>query len=277
MRSLIVVTAILVGTPAMAADSFWTDTYLGADVGGDFANLSRHQGVIWPFGPGSVTVPSAVVGGQLYNSASPALGLRLGRSFAMGDNVLFGVDLAVDYRNVDASFSRSVNFEVTPRVCNGVYLPSYCSSDTVSTAAAFDWTAALRARLGYLFTPNLLVYAVAGPSLAHVEFSAQHTGSGIVFPLCTGICYNNFASTAGDNSASTAKVVPGLELGGGFEYKLSSNVSLFAEYDYSQFTPIRLAVPQAPTAPLVDAQQGTDSFKLNPVLQTSRIGLTYHF
>jgi opacity protein-like surface antigen len=77
--------------------------------------------------------------------------------------------------------------------------------------------------------------------------------------------------TGGDSTANKERLVPGINLAGGLEYQISANISLRAEYDYSQFSSVRLV------APLSIFQSAPDNFKVSPVLQTARLGLAYNF
>jgi hypothetical protein len=55
--------------------------YIGADLGGDLANVSRQEAIFSALASGVVPVPSAVLDGVSNGDPSPAVTLRLGRPF----------------------------------------------------------------------------------------------------------------------------------------------------------------------------------------------------
>jgi len=111
------------------------------------------------------------------------------------------------------------------------------ANDSVTFGA--KWSAALRARVGYLITPSTLAYIAAGPSLLSAKATVNCTAA--------GVCGTN-GITPFSQTNSTTKF--GWTLGGGVEQQIWGNWRGRAEYryaDYGKFstnfgTPTQLAL-----------------------------------
>jgi outer membrane immunogenic protein len=90
------------------------------------------------------------------------------------------------------------------------------------------WDASVRARVGYLISPDLLAYAAGGIAWQSVQVSAtcQHS---LPDPLCAVMADTPFA-TATNNS-----ILTGWTIGAGLEYRIYGNWLLRGEYRYSDF------------------------------------------
>lgn len=89
---------------------------------------------------------------------------------------------------------------------------------TITTSSSLDWLDTLRARAGYLVTPNLLIFATGGFAVGQVELNTQVTNSMDTVPSPFGIGYG------------ATKIRPGWAAGGGAEWKMSRDWSLKLDY-----------------------------------------------
>jgi outer membrane immunogenic protein len=92
-----------------------------------------------------------------------------------------------------------------------------------STSVRTIWDASIRARLGYLVTPNALLYGTGG--LAQEAMDANVTCNVATSPWCS---FN-------ENQTFASHILTGWTIGGGLEWKAATNWILRGEYRYSQF------------------------------------------
>lgn len=214
MRSVLLsgVALGLLSTPVIAADlapSFkapipvytWTGCYVGADIGGGFAN----QGVL-----NSSQLPIGVLGAQDTVNTT-----------ATGDAVIGGGHVGCNYQwlpslvvGVEADFS-------------GTSLNAYANAEStfagvgaagggINWLAHLDSIATVRGRLGFAWTPNTLLYATAGGAWGRTRFSSID----IFISGCPACATTSFSDTSS-----------GVVLGGGVEWApWSNNWIIRAEY-----------------------------------------------
>jgi outer membrane immunogenic protein len=103
----------------------------------------------------------------------------------------------------------------------------------IGTEHSVTWFGTVRGRLGFLPTDRLLIYGTGGFAYGRVEANSVLTPAapnvigGFGFGInCTGVAFPNCFT---GNSTRTAT---GWTAGGGFEFALSPNISLKAEYLY---------------------------------------------
>jgi len=88
------------------------------------------------------------------------------------------------------------------------------------------WVATATVRLGYAPSPNLLLYAKGGGAWNHTDTNLYVTADGTPVDAAS---FNQSGWTAG----------------GGAEWKLGKNMSVFAEYDYLGFSPQVVSYPNS--------------------------------
>jgi outer membrane immunogenic protein len=135
---------------------------------------------------------------------------------------------------------------------------------TDSSTVKTTWDAGLRGRVGFLASPNLLLYGTGGVAFAHVEASA-HCGA-VLFPVgwCTAINANR-TDTTSDNRV-------GWTVGGGVEAMFASNWLLRGEYRYADFGNMTFTQLGGPVTN-IDAYTATVHYRTH----TALIGLAYKF
>jgi outer membrane immunogenic protein len=136
-----------------------------------------------------------------------------------------------------------------------------------TSSVKMSWDASIRARLGYLVTPDLLAYATGGVAWQDVKASAtcQHSSPD---PLCIVAAGNPFST------ATSSAILTGWTIGGGIEYRVYGNWLLRGEYRYSNFGTwtgdvLNLTLPGGPANTVVH------SLKVNTQIVTG--GILYKF
>ncbi len=123
---------------------------------------------------------------------------------------------------------------------------SYNGTNTETFSSKVDWFTTLTARLGYVVTPQTLLYVRGGAAWVHTKYSDVNQ---------TGTVYNPFRGTA---SATRT----GWTVGVGGEYKFSQHWSLFAEYNYADLG--------HSNSPYFYACTGGCTFAANPFLYSNK-------
>lgn len=163
------------------------------------------------------------------------------------------------------------------------------TGDTASGAVNFRatlasrmlWDGSLRARAGYLATPELLVYAAGGLAVAQVERKLTFGGAAN-FAFDTGAAQATQTASGGYSKTSFAT---GWTIGGGVDYQFLQNWTVRIEYRYTDFGTKRIA--SSAVATCTPADLGTcegigpgtvaSSVKLRENMHGVRVGLAYEF
>jgi outer membrane immunogenic protein len=181
--------------PLVTANT-WTGCYLGGNIGYGWSKSHVDDTAPGNFtGLTDISGPSGtgIVGGG-----------QLGCDYQMG-NVVIGARGLFDGANLKGSSSMSADALAT-----GSFSPG--ESMTVETR----WFATLTARLGYAVQPQWLVYVNGGVAWANNKYKDNDPTTFFGAPF---------------NGEATGTRT-GWTIGGGVEYKLQQNWSVFAEYDY---------------------------------------------
>lgn len=200
-----VAVAALLATPALAETKF-DGAYVGV-----IGSLQLHNKRSAPTQgtSGFQSLPSTVVPSslQLDNNDGLRGGVLAGWKGSSG-NLVYGVegDLMFGPNRASGSFSGAAIPDLAP---NGL---------TTSASRRIGTGGSLRARLGTTLGDNLLLYGTGGVALADVRGNAD-------------VVVNGAPSVAWTGTRSQARF--GWTLGAGAEFKLTSAVSLRAEYLYT--------------------------------------------
>jgi len=129
----------------------------------------------------------------------------------------------------------------------------------------FEWFGTLRGRVGWLATPNVLVFGTGG--LAYGRVATTVVGSNLANPAlnCNGLVYC-FAGTAGGMSV-------GWTAGAGIEYMIDPSWSVKAEYLHIDLGSRSMALLDQVQVPLGGFEFVNNSFKADTV----QVGVNYHF
>jgi outer membrane immunogenic protein len=239
---------------ALAPTLNWSGFYLGGNIGygwdsgstaisGSTNNPALAPAIAAIFAAGSYPA-------SLSSNAKGVIGGgQIGYNWQMPSSWLVGLEADIQGSGIKGSTSQTM-FPV--------------GFDTTATTAgkSIDWFGTVRARLGFLLTPQWLLYGTGG--LAYGQ-----TKTTFVTTDLTGGCVANATLCA---NGSSSGVRTGWTAGGGVEAMLGSNWSAKLEYLYLDLGR-RSASISTSTLP------GTVFFNSSAQFheQTVRLGLNYHF
>jgi outer membrane immunogenic protein len=253
--------SLLVAAPAFAADLAvkapvykappppvftWTGFYVGGNVG-------------WAGGGGATSfAPGTAFTNQFFAANEFPTSLSSSPSAVMGGGQIgYNWQITQWVLGAEADIQGS-GYKGTSTVTP---VPTGFAPFTTSVSEKNDWFGTVRARLGYLITPSLLVYGSGGLAYGETETSFNTAGTGLT------VCPGNFTCASG--SAQTTRV--GWAAGGGLEYMFLRGWSVKAEYlrvDLGSQS-VTAASTQVPAASFT----ATTKFEEN----IARAGVNYHF
>jgi outer membrane immunogenic protein len=214
--------------PAPAVVYDWSGFYVGAQVGGKWNNDDWNTTCINAGGPplGTCGSPLSLIAfpgapdatsAQSFTNSGFRWGFYGGYNYQVTPNWLVGVEADVGFYNR----SSTVGFipGCATAACTGIFVPPF-SGD--STTVRNDGDASLRGRLGFIATPDILIYGTGGVAW-------QRIGETVICNGTTGaMCLFNHTDVQ-------QKTLLGWTLGGGLEFKVWQNWILRGEYRYSEF------------------------------------------
>jgi outer membrane immunogenic protein len=210
--------------PAMAADVApywrapapvwgWTGFYVGANagwVGSTGQTINNTGSDTGTGGLGAGLLAGAIPGTVNVNNSGFLGGGQVGYNWQIGPNWVWGLEADLD--GASAKSNTAVAFGGSPAF--GPITTVYSSE--------LDMLGTLRARLGFLVTPNFLLYGTGG--LAYADFKL---GSAAVCPTFSPPC-----ELQGGTSDRTSSWSFGWTVGTGVEWKFAPDWSVKAEYLY---------------------------------------------
>lgn len=236
-----------VKAPVMMKVYDWTGFYVGANVGYGWGsepiNLS---------GTGAIPAAQFTAGFLPTSLASDPRGfiggIQAGYNYQSGHMVI-GAETDIDY--ADIRRSETVILAPVPPV-----------TYTTNGEQKLDWFGTLRARLGFLPSDRLLVYATGGLAYGHASASTN-----TVVTLAGNAC----AFFAGCGSGSASGWRAGWTAGGGLEWAFADKWSAKAEYLYYDLGSLSYSYPDS--QPVSGAYNATIDFRGS----IARVGLNYKF
>ena len=136
-----------------------------------------------------------------------------------------------------------------------------------ASSVKMKWDASARGRLGYLVSPNLLIYGTGGIAWQSVQDSAT-CQNGLADAVCPVLAGNPFSTV------TNTTVRTGWTVGGGIDARVYGNWTLRGEYRYADFgtwnNSFVLGAGGAPTATTVNTQLKIDT-------QIALVGIIYKF
>lgn len=142
-------------------------------------------------------------------------GIYAGYNHQFSNNIVLGIDTDINLSGVDSG-------DVVLRATDGT------PRSQVEGSAETKWDGAIRARLGYA-AGRWLPYLAGGLSVARVDLEAHLVTPILIWP-------------AGTSLASEKETLTGWNIGAGVEYAATSNITLRAEYRYTDFGTQRFPV-----------------------------------
>ena len=248
--------------PPMAAYS-WTGFYFGINGGGGWGSNSADYVANDPL---AALLFNAVNTGAppsaSFNTSGAIAGVQLGYNWQVGQNWLVGAEADFDWANIKGSATTGGSIQAVVPFTNAV-------------DERVDWFGTLRARLGYLPTPNLLAFVTGGLAYGQVKHTGTYTTTGLVAGN-TGVF--SFSCTAGNAcfTGSSTDVTVGWTIGGGLEYAFWQRWTLRGEYLFVSLP----AKSLTETALTVAAGTSASSFNANfnrTEFSVARAALSYRF
>jgi outer membrane immunogenic protein len=269
--------------PPLPPPPLWTGFYVGLNAGGTWQNSNSISVATFPIfanNPAVVPVhslPAALSASGIFNignSGGFIGGGQIGYNWQFYNSFVAGVE--ADIQGIAASNGGGTGLGI-----GVVGAPSGAAGTVDLTAFSLrknvDYIGTVRGRLGWLFTPTLLVYGTGGLAYGGVSTSASYL---TVNPAYPGIALSPGWGAAG--SYSDTRV--GWTVGGGLEWMFMPHWSAKVEYLYYDLGSVSYPLGLAGSVVLpggapegqfwfAQASQVTTRFNGNIV----RAGVNYHF
>jgi outer membrane immunogenic protein len=254
----------------------WTGFYVGLNAGGTWANSNTitlsGAPVVMDNNPFLVAVgpaTAAAIGGNGIFSTNSNGGFigggQVGYNWQFYNSFVAGIE--ADIQGLTSGRSSTTGLTAVP-VTAGGFIGGFNAVQTSTVSRSVDYIGTVRGRLGWLFTPTLLVYGTGGLAYGGVNFNWGLAGAPIASPI-------PFTGWSSGQSFSDTRV--GWTAGGGLEWMFWPNWSAKVEYLYYDLGTVRsngFAVSNSPAGPAFGvATQASTRFNGNIV----RAGLNYHF
>ncbi|MDQ2868242.1 MAG: porin family protein [Verrucomicrobiota bacterium] len=223
----------------------WTGFYLGLKVGGAWTGddrvfaeplLNGRPDPMASLRPNSVKLdPSGVIGGG-----------EVGYNFQFCQRWVVGAE--ADFFGADMSQGA-----ITGVTLNGRQFGGLTANQDI------DWFGTVRARLGYLAAPKVLLYATGGFAYADIKDSADVGSSFVSYP------------------ASSRETQTGWTAGGGVEYKIGCHWSVKAEYLYFDVGDRTLVGSEVRNLRSQEGGNFATAYRFDGTFHTVTVGLNYQF
>lgn len=252
---------------ARAADPGWSGVYLGASAGYGWSKAAISE---VPGDQNTATIflgqPNVASSSASFGGSGGLGGVQAGYNWHPGQAWLAGIEADINWANLTGSGS-------TPTL-----VVFGQNSATLQASQNIQWFGTVRARVGYLVTGDMMLFATGGLAYGRISESAS-----IVLPPGASNSQGNFGSgyacggIYGDATCfagSASRVSTGWTAGAGAEYRLNRHASVKLEYLYvnlgsGSFTLVA-AHPGALNPSVLNAS-GDAAFNL------VRAGLNYRF
>jgi outer membrane immunogenic protein len=156
--------------PVLAPAYNWTGFYIGANVGGGFANID---------GSGSV------------------LGIPLGTSTTKLNGVIGGGQIGYNWQYTNWVFGLEADFQGSSQRSTTTTVGLISTTETDS----LPWFGTVRGRVGFTPSDRWLVYATGGLAYGELESNGNVAGGGLVFPFSTNSTKAGWAVGGGVEAA----------------------------------------------------------------------------
>jgi len=253
----------------------WTGFYVGLNAGGTFDNNSSVNTVASPIyiHPGIRTASEVAAASAVSSWLSPSNGGfigggQVGYNYQLYTNFLVGIE--ADIQGIAQGSSGVNGANVAPTGSGGNFWAGFTQVNR-----SLDYLGTVRGRVGYLFTPSLLVYGTGGLAYGGVNFSTSIFDAGV---RSGGGRFDSPAIYTG--AASYSDTLVGWTAGGGVEWMFLPNWSAKLEYLYydlgsvsNNFVAVRPSNTFANGVAGIAAVQSTTRFDGHVI----RAGVNYHF
>jgi outer membrane immunogenic protein len=221
----------------------WTGPYVGGNLGGGWFNPG-----------GSADVPSIPIAKKKY-TPDPLFGLSGGS----GAGFIGGVQAGYNYQFLPRWLvGIEGDFDGATFSSDQSTAPLTLPGSSASMSQNVDWLASIRGRVGYLWTPTILLYGTGGAAWADVNYSGSATVQ---------------ASPSVTAATSFSSVRSGWIAGAGAEYMWSPQWLLRAEYLFYSFNGTTASASLSPAVTSTPVVFAWDRLAISVI----RIGASYRF
>jgi len=188
--------------PAPAPVYNWTGWYAGINFGGGWGTSNNATTTVTPFDDLAQFFPRATPSGSLagansgtasLNQSGPIGGVQIGYNWQFSPLIVFGLEADIQGAAITSDrpgntgtatqsfagtslFTKSVTTTISAEALQASFTNAAISASGFdSVTADLNWLGTVRGRLGYLITPNLLLYATGGLAYGGVSASASDT------------------------------------------------------------------------------------------------------
>jgi outer membrane immunogenic protein len=252
--------------PVMAPFS-WTGFYVGGDVGAKWTEPTwTATSLRDPPGPiGGTQLPIDPTSPSNYNSVAARFGGYAGYNWQFARTWVTGLEGDFGYSDKTTNKVGFPGCAAAGCVTGLSYVPGGpAGGDTTSATAR--WDASARARLGYLFTPDLLLYGTGGVAWQNMQ------ATGNCGPVASSF-YCNGGGQPIPSSVTQTRTLTGWTAGAGAEWHVFGNWLLRGEYRFADFGTWTSVFPFGATG----SGDNTYRFQLKTQTQIATVGLAYKF
>lgn len=210
-----VLLASATGSTFAQTSSVWNGFYGGLSLGGRWADVDWKTTAVSVPNPVDTTTNTAN-----YDSSAFRVGGFLGHNWQVAPLWVAGIEADLGWAN---NKKRQAAIPGTHGPIIGSPTPGALAND--NTTVELKWDGSLRGRVGYLVSPETLLYLSGGLAWQKIEVSA----SCIVGGWCS----------SGNLSQSNRQTRSGWALGAGVERVVSNNWVMRAEYRYADYGSMR--------------------------------------
>ena len=256
--------------PAYVPADTWTGFYLGVNAGGLFENSGAWKNDATILSSSSAPQngdAAALAATSSFNEKGSGFvgGIQGGYNYQVAPRFVIGFEADIDGTSLSARGTKTVT-----AVANG----NASFQTTATDKRELDYLGTLRARLGILVRPDLLAFATGGFAYGGVQSSSSFNQIGLV--------KSGSPTAPAFGSGSDDETRVGFTVGGGLEWKISSQWSMNAQYLYydlgrASYKSGALSADVGPTA-----FPGVGIVSVSPHTETHysgsdvRVGINYH-
>ena len=198
----------------------------------------------------------------------PVGGFEAGYNWQAGSNWLLGLETDFSFAGMSGTASGTSFFAASPVLTQ---------TQTTTAQQSTDWYGTVRGRLGWLVTPNLLLFGTGGFAYGRVSDSANVSFNGPIFEFSLPPpSFLGFSCVSGAPCfvGSSSSIRTGWTAGGGLEWLLDQHWSARVEYQF-----VDLGTESVKLTALVTPPVTPSSFNaaFRDQFNVVRLGLNYRF
>jgi outer membrane immunogenic protein len=253
----------------------WTGFYVGGDIGAKWMRDKWTATSLFDGAgpaPGFTALPIDASSPTIYDTWSFRAGGYVGYNWQFSPTWVGGVEGDAAWANdsqTQFGFPGCATRPTATCVAGTVAAPNGLPFGGDTTSVKTLWDASVRGRLGYLITPDLLLYGTGGVAFQRIDVFGQ---CGPYFS--SALCFTSGGNTVAPGITQSETLV-GWTAGVGLEHHVWGNWLLRAEYRFADFGSWNTHFAFLPPAPGV----GNNTYRFSNAVDTNivKIGLAYKF